>query len=78
MRQAWGEVTTAKGRTPADAVEFCERYPKYLVRGQEPSLQAITSEMLQRATRRNPHNAGGADLWTPEQLSWASVEAAAP
>eukprot|EP00969_Alexandrium_andersonii_P209710 9263547-Alexandrium_andersonii.AAC.1 len=28
--------------------------------------------------RRKPHNAGGADLWTPEQLSWVSVEAAAP
>eukprot|EP00969_Alexandrium_andersonii_P051034 2241900-Alexandrium_andersonii.AAC.1 len=30
MRQAWGEVTAAKGRTPADAVAFCERYSKYL------------------------------------------------
>eukprot|EP00969_Alexandrium_andersonii_P326294 14417577-Alexandrium_andersonii.AAC.1 len=61
MRQAWGEVTAANGRTTANAVEFCERYSKYLVRGSEPSLQAITPERLQRAMRRNPHNAGGAD-----------------
>eukprot|EP00969_Alexandrium_andersonii_P006259 271917-Alexandrium_andersonii.AAC.1 len=61
MRQAWGEVTAAKGRTPADAVAFCERYLKYLVREQEPSLQAITPERLQKAMRRNPRNAGGAD-----------------